>query len=83
MKLNFNKIVDIAQHIFSEQTGEDLANMGDHGKQAIIEGKIVALIALEMAKRIAAGDPMETESRALLSAPLESLVNKGMTRYLS
>jgi len=83
MKLNFLKIANIAQQIFSEQTGEELANMGEHGKNSVQEGITVALIALAMVQRIAAGDPIETESRALLSAPLEGLVNKGMTRYLS
>jgi hypothetical protein len=83
MKLNFEKIANIAQQIFSEQTGDDLADMGLHGKQAIQEGKTVALIALEMAQRIAAGEPIEFEigTRALVAPEVQILAIKGVLRY--
>jgi len=83
MKLNFEKLANIAQQIFSEQTGEDLAEMGVHGKQAIQEGKTVALIALEMVQRIAAGEPIEPETgtRALMTPEVQILAIKGVLRY--
>jgi hypothetical protein len=83
MKINFEKIVNIAQQIFSEQTGDDLADMGAHSKQAIREGKIVALIALEMLQRIAAGEPIEPEigTRALVVPEVQILAIEGVLRY--
>ena len=83
MKLNFEKIANIAQQIFSEQTGDDLAEMGVHGKEAIQEGKTVALIALEMVHRIAASEQIEpeTDTRAMMSPELQILAIKGVLQY--
>jgi hypothetical protein len=85
MKLNLEKLANIAQQIFSEATGDDLANMGVHGKNAVQEGKTVALIALEMVQRIAAGEPIELETgtRAMIAPELQILAIKGVIRYQS
>ena len=81
MSLNFSKIAQIAQELFSTQTGEDLANMGLHGTQAIQEGETVARIALEMAKRFAQGAPLTSDTRDLLAPGLEILVCAGVEHY--
>lgn len=83
MKINFEKIANIAQQIFSEQTVDDLAEMGVHGKQSVLEGKTVALIALEMLQRIAAGEPIEIETvtRALVAPEVQILAIEGVLRY--
>jgi len=83
MKLNFERIAQIAQQIFSEQTGDDLAGMGVHGKQSILEGKTVALIALEMMQRIADGEPLEIETgtRAIPTPEVQILAIKGVIKY--
>ena len=69
------RIVEIAQQLFSEQTGAELQAIKDHFGTAYSEAKSIALIAVGMLCRIAG---IASTSRS--QSPLDALIMEGLTR---